>query len=71
MPTTGRTWADAVRLSVGTLTVLPVPGDAARQLYEARLALIRPDQIVAWRGNDAGSAAAVLSKACGLDAASA
>lgn len=33
------------------LTVLEVPGDEARDLYGADLALIRPDQIVAWRGN--------------------
>ena len=28
-----------------------VPDEAARDLYEADLALIRPDQIVAWRGD--------------------
>ncbi|MCZ8291914.1 MAG: FAD-dependent oxidoreductase [Hylemonella sp.] len=32
-------------------------------LYEAPLALIRPDQIVAWRGQDASQAAAVLAQA--------
>lgn len=36
-----------------------------RALYEAPLALIRPDQIVAWRGHDAGAAHAVLARACG------
>ena len=34
-------------------------------LYEAPLALIRPDQIVAWRGQDRGQAEAVLRRASG------
>jgi 2-polyprenyl-6-methoxyphenol hydroxylase-like FAD-dependent oxidoreductase len=33
------------------LTVLDLPQDSARELYGADLALIRPDQIVAWRGD--------------------
>ncbi|MEY3871402.1 MAG: 2,4-dichlorophenol 6-monooxygenase, partial [Pseudomonadota bacterium] len=37
-----------------------------RALYEAPLALIRPDQIVAWRGFDARDAAAVLGQVSGL-----
>lgn len=37
-------------------------------LYEAPLVLIRPDQIVAWRGQDAGSAADVLDRVSGVDA---
>jgi hypothetical protein len=37
-----------------------------RTLYEAPLALIRPDQIVAWRGHDAAAARAVLARASGL-----
>jgi 2-polyprenyl-6-methoxyphenol hydroxylase-like FAD-dependent oxidoreductase len=36
-----------------------------RALYEAPLALIRPDQIVAWRGHDGAAAHAVLARACG------
>jgi hypothetical protein len=36
-----------------------------RDLYEADYALIRPDQIVAWRGNSSGGAAAVLRRAAG------
>lgn len=35
------------------------------QLYEAHLVLIRPDQIVAWRGNHALTAAAILKQASG------
>jgi hypothetical protein len=33
------------------LCVLDLPDPAARALYETDLALVRPDQIVAWRGN--------------------
>lgn len=33
------------------LTVLDVPDNAARDLYGCDLALVRPDQYVAWRGN--------------------
>jgi 2-polyprenyl-6-methoxyphenol hydroxylase-like FAD-dependent oxidoreductase len=36
-----------------------------RALYEAPLALIRPDQIVAWRGHSADEAASVLARASG------
>lgn len=37
-----------------------------RALYEAPLALIRPDQIVAWRGADAARAAEVLRQAAAI-----
>ncbi len=33
------------------LSVVDIPGEEARDLYEAPLALIRPDQVVAWRGD--------------------
>jgi len=33
------------------LSVLELPGEEIRDLYEADLVLIRPDQIVAWRAN--------------------
>jgi hypothetical protein len=36
-----------------------------RALYEAPLALIRPDQVVAWRGATAASARGVLAIATG------
>lgn len=49
------------------LTVLDLPGDEARELYGADLALIRPDQIVAWRGNDAAAAVTVLRQVVGFD----
>jgi 2-polyprenyl-6-methoxyphenol hydroxylase-like FAD-dependent oxidoreductase len=36
-----------------------------RDLYEAPLALIRPDHIVAWRGHDAGNAEKILATCTG------
>ena len=40
-------------------------GDEARDLYAADLALIRPDQIVAWRGNTDADASAVIAAVTG------
>jgi hypothetical protein len=42
------------------LKIVDIPSEDARQLYEAPLALIRPDQIVAWRGSRQEDAIAVL-----------
>ncbi len=47
------------------LKVVAHASPALRQLYEATLALIRPDQIVAWRGADARDASQVLRKVIG------
>lgn len=47
------------------LAVFDLPADEARDLYQADLALIRPDQIVAWRGNSARDALSVLRTASG------
>ncbi|MGE3927943.1 MAG: FAD-dependent monooxygenase, partial [Lautropia sp.] len=47
------------------LRVVHLPLPDLHDLYEAPLALIRPDQIVAWRGMDAGAAPAVLARATG------
>jgi hypothetical protein len=42
------------------------PGSAALDaLYEAKYVLIRPDQHIAWRGNEPGEAAAMLARAAG------
>ncbi len=48
------------------LAVVTLDLAAARDLYDAPLALIRPDQIVAWRGGEAGSAMQVLRQAAGV-----
>ncbi|MDB5750165.1 MAG: hypothetical protein JWP65_586 [Ramlibacter sp.] len=48
------------------LKVVRHAAPALRELYEAPLALIRPDQIVAWRGFDARDAAAVLRSAAAI-----
>lgn len=42
------------------LKIVDLENEEARDLYQADLALIRPDQIVAWRGNSDGGADAVL-----------
>ncbi|WP_325345730.1 FAD-dependent oxidoreductase [Xylophilus sp.] len=47
------------------LGVVRLPQPALRALYEAPLALIRPDQIVAWRGATADGAHGVLARATG------
>jgi 2-polyprenyl-6-methoxyphenol hydroxylase-like FAD-dependent oxidoreductase len=47
------------------LSVVRIEGDEARDLYGAELALIRPDQIVAWRGNSSAQATDVLRRAAG------
>lgn len=47
------------------LKVVAQTSTAVRALYEAPLALIRPDQIVAWRGSDDSSALQVLAQASG------
>ncbi len=47
------------------VTVVPLPDEALRDLYGADYALIRPDQIVAWRGNAAVGAVAALRRAAG------
>jgi 2-polyprenyl-6-methoxyphenol hydroxylase-like FAD-dependent oxidoreductase len=61
--------ADAFRAAAARrgveLCVVDLPEARARELYAADLALIRPDQIVAWRGNDAADAEAVLSTVTG------
>src|SRR5262245_15937482 len=48
------------------LAILYVPRAEVRDLYEADMALIRPDQHVAWRGTGAASAWAALQHAVGV-----
>ena len=47
------------------LQVVRLESEAVRDLYEAPLALIRPDQMVAWRGTTADLAFAVLDQVTG------
>jgi hypothetical protein len=47
------------------LSVVDIAINEARELYEADLALIRPDQIVAWRGNSTDDVMEVLRQASG------
>jgi hypothetical protein len=49
--------AEAARLP---LTVLDLHDEGLRDLYEADAALIRPDQVVAWRGSGASANAEQL-----------
>ncbi|MGE3248508.1 MAG: FAD-dependent oxidoreductase [Beijerinckiaceae bacterium] len=44
------------------LRVLDLPGKDLRDLYEADMALIRPDQIVAWRGSGRSADAAGIAR---------
>jgi 2-polyprenyl-6-methoxyphenol hydroxylase-like FAD-dependent oxidoreductase len=63
--TDGRAFIEAARRLRMDLEVVDVKTDEARDLYGAELALIRPDQIVAWRGNSDSEAHAVLAKLVG------
>lgn len=54
--------ADALAVD---LRVVRLPQPSLLSLYEAPLALIRPDQIVAWRGTSADGAHAVLAQLTG------
>lgn len=57
---------EAAARALGTdLRVVRLPEPALLALYEAPLALIRPDQIVAWRGRDASDAERVLARVTG------
>jgi hypothetical protein len=47
------------------LKVVPQPSDELLALYEAPMVLIRPDQIVAWRGHDARQAQTVCAQVLG------
>ena len=53
----------AARAMAVSLSVLDLPDDGLRDLYEADLALIRPDQITAWRGSSGANAGAILAQA--------
>jgi 2-polyprenyl-6-methoxyphenol hydroxylase-like FAD-dependent oxidoreductase len=52
-----------------SLKVVDLWRDDARDLYQADLVLIRPDQIVAWRGNSDETAAHIIKRVLGLEPA--
>jgi 2-polyprenyl-6-methoxyphenol hydroxylase-like FAD-dependent oxidoreductase len=56
---------EAARAAAVDLRVVRPAQRSLRDLYEAPLALIRPDQIVAWRGTSADGAAGVLARVTG------
>ena len=47
------------------LKIVDLEGERVKDLYEANLALIRPDQIVAWRGDSSQSAKSVFNRVLG------
>jgi 2-polyprenyl-6-methoxyphenol hydroxylase-like FAD-dependent oxidoreductase len=49
------------------LKVLDISLDGMRDIYGADLVLVRPDQIVAWRANDASDPEAILGRVLGLE----
>lgn len=53
------------------LNVLDLPSQEARDLYQADLALIRPDQIVAWRGDDDAAATQIIRRVLGFETSAA
>ena len=64
-PPTATAFVKSASLLGLPLSVVDIATDEARELYEADLALIRPDQIVAWRGNSADGAMRVLRRITG------
>ncbi len=60
-----RGFVDAAAALGLDLKVVVQPSDTLLTLYEAPLALIRPDQIVAWRGSHGQQALQVLKQATG------
>jgi 2-polyprenyl-6-methoxyphenol hydroxylase-like FAD-dependent oxidoreductase len=66
-PPDGARLVDACRRRGMELRVVAVPPTEVRDLYEVPLALIRPDQVVAWRGFDDADGEAVAAVALGHD----
>ena len=61
----GDAFIESARNARIDLTIVDAPSEEARDLYQADLALIRPDQIVAWRGNDERAAGEILGRLTG------
>jgi 2-polyprenyl-6-methoxyphenol hydroxylase-like FAD-dependent oxidoreductase len=64
VPDTSHFSQSALALGID-LNVVHHPNTEILALYEAPLALIRPDQIIAWRGHQTSQSATVLAKALG------
>ena len=64
-PPDASAFIQAARRADMELKIVDVSSQEARDLYGADLALIRPDQIVGWRGNDASQAEYVLARTTG------
>jgi 2-polyprenyl-6-methoxyphenol hydroxylase-like FAD-dependent oxidoreductase len=62
----GAAFIEAARRRGLELKVVNVKSSQARDLYAADLALIRPDQIVAWRGNSDTQAGMIFGQLCGV-----
>ena len=58
-------WQAAAKAMGLPMSVVATASSEARELYQSDLALIRPDQMVAWRGSNGSQAAAVLRQAAG------
>jgi 2-polyprenyl-6-methoxyphenol hydroxylase-like FAD-dependent oxidoreductase len=65
VPANASAFVEAARRRGVELTVVTHADPVLRALYEAPLALIRPDHIVAWRGADDAQAHHVLGRALG------
>lgn len=61
----GKAFSAAARSVRIDLKIVDMQSEEARDLYQADFALIRPDQIVAWRGNQAGAAGEILGRLMG------
>jgi 2-polyprenyl-6-methoxyphenol hydroxylase-like FAD-dependent oxidoreductase len=66
-PPDAKPFTDAARALGLDLRVVRHPSRSLRDLYKASLALVRPDQIVAWRGDAAHDAPRVLRRASGSE----
>jgi hypothetical protein len=58
-------WQAAAKAIGLPLSVVANASEEARELYQSDLVLIRPDQIVAWRGGNAAQPDAVLGRVAG------
>lgn len=65
----GRRMAAVAAAAGLSLKIVDLFHDEARDLYQADLVLIRPDQMIAWRGNSDEAAAEIVRRVLGFEAA--